>query len=75
MRKILPLLVKKLQLKLKTLTILKSLLLVSTAVAVFSSCKKTDNMVKHHFEAKFKTWYRVSPLGKPIIVAVMEPAF
>ena len=70
MRKILPLLAKKLHLRLKTITILKSLLLVSTAAAVFSSCEKTNNMVKHHFEAKFKTWYRVSPLAKPVMVEI-----
>ncbi len=75
MKKIFPLLAKKLQRRLKTLIILKSLLLVSIVVVVLSSCKKTNDMVKHHFEAKFKTWYRVSPLAKPIIVDVNGTSF
>src|SRR4249920_3546027 len=41
----------------------------------FISCNKDHEIKKQEFEAKFKTWYRISPLAKPVPVDVNGTTF
>jgi hypothetical protein len=54
------------------ISLLTSLLVISFCL---SSCDKDHDIKKRDFEAKFKTWYRVSPLAKPVPIEVNGTSF
>lgn len=59
----------------KPLTAIKPMIVVFASAALLSSCNKTHDIKKYDFEAKYKTWYRVSPLPKPVSLDVNGTSF
>lgn len=59
----------------KPLSAIKALTAVFISAALLSSCDKNHDIKKCDFEAKYKTWYRVSPLAKPVPVEVNGISF
>jgi hypothetical protein len=59
----------------KQLSTLTVFTLVTISSILFISCNKDHEIKKRDFEAKFKTWYRVSPLAKPVAVIVNGTTF
>ena len=59
----------------KQLSTVKTLIAIFSSAIFFVSCDKDHDIKKRDFEAKFKTWYRVSPLAKPVPVDVNGTTF
>ena len=59
----------------KQLSITHLSIAVCLSALLFSSCSKDHDSKKRDFEASFKTWYRISPLAKPVPIDVNGTAF
>ena len=59
----------------KHLPVIRLFFAFCSSAILFISCSKDHEIKKREFEAGFKTWYRISPLAKPVPIDVNGTAF